>query len=156
MDSGAIISPCGEYRYKLWRIWDPCRGTALWGMLNPSTAGTEVNDQTIKRVFGFTIRLGLGGFFVVNFYAFRTWDPSRLKYAKDPIGPENVAYVKAELKAGHKLVIAAWGANLKPSGRLTEFTEMFREAKAMCFGKTANGQPRHPLMLRYDTPLELL
>ena len=67
MDRTATISPCGAYRYDLSRRWgffkdEPC---ATWIMLNPSTADADEDDATIRKVKGFTDRMGFSGFWVV-------------------------------------------------------------------------------------------
>jgi hypothetical protein len=47
---GAEFSPCGKYRYALWRIWDFKKPLAMFIGLNPSTADASKDDPTIKRV----------------------------------------------------------------------------------------------------------
>ena len=47
--TGATISPCGLYRYRLWRGWNPELPTVNFVMLNPSTADDAVDDPTIRR-----------------------------------------------------------------------------------------------------------
>ena len=73
----ALISPDQRFRYWLLRRWSP--GPLLvWVMLNPSTATPYLDDATIRKVRGFSKRLGYGGFVVVNVWAFRTKDPKVL------------------------------------------------------------------------------
>ena len=57
------------------------------------------------------------------------------------------------------VVIAAWGPLSKlPKSLRRRWLTVCRiadeaGAKLMCFGTAGDGQPRHPLMLAYDTPL---
>ncbi|MDF3832177.1 DUF1643 domain-containing protein [Cupriavidus basilensis] len=46
-ESRAIVSTCGQYRYRLWREWDAVRLTLCSIMLNPPTADYEVNAMSI-------------------------------------------------------------------------------------------------------------
>ena len=47
--AGAMISADGQYRYRLWRTWDPSLHKLVWVMLNPSTADGQTDDPTIRR-----------------------------------------------------------------------------------------------------------
>ena len=78
--SGAAFSPCGRYRYKLWRVWDPARplGCVMFLMLNPSTATDNEDDPTIRRCIGYARSWGYGGLYVGNLFAYRATDPRRL------------------------------------------------------------------------------
>ena len=51
-DTGAAISPCGRYRYALWRKWSDMGPLATFLMLNPSTADASENDATIRKCIG--------------------------------------------------------------------------------------------------------
>lgn len=66
MHRSAVISPCKMYRYLLRRAWDESLPTALFVMLNPSTADAEVDDPTIRRCMGFARSWGMGSIEVVN------------------------------------------------------------------------------------------
>lgn len=154
---GAILSGCGVYRYRLWRIWDPERPRLLWVMLNPSTADASKDDQTILTIVAFAKLLGYGGIEVVNLYAFRARDPRDLKTAGYLVGPENDAHVRAVADAvteGGGRIVAAWGAHAKETratqmmGLLSEFGRVFH------LGLTKRWQPRHPLYVKRDTPLQ--
>lgn len=152
MERGAIISPCGLYRYRLWRRWGEGK-SAVFIMLNPSTADAEKDDATIRRCIGFANRESCGGLVVVNLFAFRATQPKDMKAAADPIGPENDAHlgdVVWSSQAGP--IIAAWGNHGTLSGRAFAVAHRFGEV-LQCLGTTKEGQPIHPLRLHRATPL---
>ena len=160
MNAGATLSPCGRYRYKLWRygLYDSLvPRTMLFIMLNPSTADAMVDDPTIRRCRSFAMRDGYSQLEVVNLFALRATDPRELARAPDPIGPDNDAIIaKAVLRARDSggCVVAAWGAHAI-ARRRAAVVEAIRQngAALMCLGLTKDGSPRHPLYVRSDEPL---
>jgi hypothetical protein len=158
--TGAVLSSCGRYRYRLSRDLPlyPREKTIVWLMFNPSTADAQLNDPTIRKVRGFSSLWGYGHLDVYNVFAYRTTHPAKLWKCLDPIGPENVEYLK--LIPYDVPVIAAWGGlNPKGNQRFAEWWDAIRKMlsvrKTFCLGKCKNGgEPRHPLMLPYSTPLE--
>src|SRR3954469_17706712 len=91
--TGARFSADGLYRYALWRVWDADRGLCNFLMLNPSTADETVNDPTVARCARRARSWGYGGLVVTNLFAFRATDPSGLRAAPDPVGPEDDAAI---------------------------------------------------------------
>ena len=150
----AVISECGQYRYMLKRVWG--KGPMLpFCMLNPSTADAEQDDPTIRRCIGFAKREGYGGIIVVNLFAFRATSPKVMQSAAFPFGPDNHWHLSEVAKAAKLYdvpIICAWGSN----ARGDTVMQIFREAgtRTVCFGKTKDGSPRHPLYVRADQPLE--
>jgi hypothetical protein len=121
-----------KYRFVLERVWDAQRPTALWIMLNPSTADAFEDDPTIRRVVSFSKTYGMGACRVINLFA-------------------DLAGMNAQ--AG--LTIVAWGAQV--DGRDThDMVDWVREHSygAWCLGKTKSGQPKHPLYLDGATALD--
>jgi hypothetical protein len=159
----AILSECGVYRYELRRVLSDTPekpGTVLWVLTNPSKADAKKDDPTVRKCRGFTRAWGYGQFLIVNAYAFRATNPKALLSAEDPFGPDNLATLSAALRLhGDGLVVLGWGDALpKPlraetSARILGMTAA-NGVTPMCLGTTQNGQPRHPLMLAYTTPLE--
>ncbi|OLF82705.1 hypothetical protein AWH63_06785 [Marinobacter sp. C18] len=152
----AKISECGQYRYLLTRPPESMlaeRGTALFIMLNPSTADAEIDDQTICKCRAFARNWGCSGLTVANLYAFRATNPNRLWEQDDPVGPDNDDQLRA-LALEYGEAVCAWGNNAKPE-RVAEVVKIFREAgaKLWCLGKTKLGAPRHPLYIKSDQPL---
>lgn len=148
----AELSECGEYRYRLSRVWDETKRPLTFIMLNPSTADAEVDDPTIRRCMGFAERERAGGIIVVNLYGFRATKPFDLFQATDPIGPGNDrALRRAACEA--KTIVCAWGANA-PKNRVAYVRVLLDQHRLHCLGTTALGAPRHPLYLRRDQPLE--
>lgn len=146
-DSGATFSPCGRYRYRLWRQWADGR-TCAFVMLNPSTADATKLDPTVTRCVGFAERWGFGRLEVANVYAYRATDPRALLGVEDPYGPEND---DAILSIGQNadLVVAAWG-NRVTSNRATSILTCY--ANVYSLGElTKHGAPRHPLYVKADT-----
>jgi hypothetical protein len=158
MSGSAIISPCGLYRTRLEReLSDEGIVAAICGV-NPSTADAEKNDATIRKDMGFGRRLGWRRIIKVNKFAFRATDVRELRNARDPIGPENDAHLEQAMRDAD-IVIAAWGPLSKLPDRLrTRWRKVVAIADHVgkplhCFGTAQDGQPRHTLMLAYDTPL---
>ena len=156
-ESGAILSPCGTYRYHLWRRWDSCLPTMVWVMLNPSTADATNDDPTIRRCIGFAKREGCGGISVRNVFALRATNPDELAKHADPFGPENEEHLLAARSVSLLTVlVCGWGA--KPANK--RLRSYFRNAESIlsvqkpnCFGVTKAGDPRHPLYLPGDAKL---
>ncbi|MFL6284516.1 MAG: DUF1643 domain-containing protein [Pyrinomonadaceae bacterium] len=146
--AGAIISPCLDYRYALWRIWDRTRPLALYLGLNPSTATANVVDATLRQCMMFSAAFGFGGTLMGNLFGYRTKHPRLMRRASDPVGPDNDEWL-LRLGLEAKMVIAAWGANGGFMGRDRIVLEMFPEV--YCLKVTGSGHPHHPLYLKKET-----
>lgn len=159
-DRGAVISPCGTWRYLLWRrlpltlqmAAHPGPSVVTWIMLNPSTADAETDDPTIRRVTGFTRSWGHGVAQVVNLFALRATDPSALLNHSDPVGPDNdQAIIDAVRDAA--VIVCAWGSHKAAEDRAVHVARLAFEhsaAPTVCLGRTINGQPQHPLYVPRD------
>lgn len=151
---GAVLSDCGTYRYRLTRRWGE-GPTALFIMLNPSTADASEDDPTIRRCIGFAKREGCGALEVVNLMAYRATDPKTLPSDSTAVGPDNADHVFTAASEADGPIIAAWGAH-KAAGRYAPgFLHGFavRGLRLMCLKKTAAGAPGHPLYVKADAPL---
>lgn len=147
--SGAVFSRCADYRYLLWRIWDPSRPLWAFGMLNPSTADHEVVDPTIARCIKRAEAGGAGGLIVWNLFAYRATKPEDMKAAEDPVGPYNDQAIQIAVKQA-ALNIAAWGAHGSHKNRQSEVLSALSKisVRLNALEFTAEGAPRHPLYLR--------
>ena len=117
MESRAIISNSGLYRYELHREWDINKGKVLFIMLNPSTADGWENDLTTIRCMNFATKWGYGGISIGNIYPFRAKRPKDLRKwlkAYDGERPEayenNISHVGA-MASEADLIVCAWGCN---------------------------------------------
>jgi hypothetical protein len=165
--AGAHISPCGLYRYDLWRQWSTAPKLAFV-MLNPSTADALTNDQTIEACIRFAKRDGYGGIVVRNLFAFRTVSPRILadahRHGVDVVGEHADVWLgslmhsdEAEAVGG---VVAAWGKGSGiPKQLMEERIEMVmhdvldvQETLAL-HPDPYRGQSPHPLYLKNDTPI---
>ncbi len=157
---GAVMSPCGKYRYKLTRsLGSPLRWyrPIVFVMLNPSTADAEADDPTIRRCMAFAKREGGTHLTVVNLFAYRATDPDEVKRIAreniaEAVGPDNDSHLERELT--HKLhlpVVAAWGSATFARLRATTVTEKY--GPFQCLGISKGGQPKHPLYISGDQPL---
>lgn len=144
---GAVFSPCGRYRYRLWRRWAPGGECILWVMLNPSTACATEDDPTIRRCVGFAKAWGAHAMEVVNLFAWRATDPRELVRPEDPVGPANDEHILlASARASRTIV--AWGADPFAVRRAKAVLERLSAPQALAL--TKSGAPRHPLYLRRD------
>ncbi|MCX4232077.1 DUF1643 domain-containing protein [Streptomyces ortus] len=144
----AILSDCDRYRYLLGREWAD-GPTAVFVMLNPSTADALRDDPTIRRCIGYARSWGCGALMVANLYAWRATDPNELWCAADPVGPDNDAhlYAAATIAAESKgPLVGAWGVNARLD-RIAAVLALPGMDRLTALAVTKAGQPRHPLYL---------
>ena len=158
MTKSAIISHCGKYRYRLDRtVLDSGPVYAFFGV-NPSTADASVDDATVRKWRGFVQRWGGSRFIVGNVFAYRATDVNELATAVDPFG-DLIGDHTTEIISEADVLVPCWGNANKVPPRLQFAFDMLMDALVSSgkpvkhFGVTAAGDPKHPLMLGYSTPL---
>jgi hypothetical protein len=170
--AGAALSNDGRYRYQLWRYWSDAPPMGFV-MLNPSTADASLDDATIRRCSGFARREGCGGIVVANLSPLRATDPADLDFEilRWPDGRSATVtghcQFVAEAMQPADIVVMAWGALSSRSPRARRFlsdqvegiaARLFMERPdrdLLCFEKTKDGSPKHPLYLPGDARLAL-
>ncbi len=159
MNRSAWLSECEKYRYTLSRTWrDDGVLYAFFG-INPSTADANIDDATVRKWIGFTERNGGKGFIVGNVFAYRATDVKDLAKCEDPVGGKaNLGHINTIIKKAD-ILVPCWGnaskvpAPLKHNISALMLTLVESGKPIKIFGKTKSGDPKHPLMLGYDTPL---
>lgn len=154
----AILSPCGLYRFEL------RRNIRNWGLrvaligVNPSTADALKNDATIRKDMGFAMINGWRVIVKGNVFPFRATDVRALAHVADHRLEENDEHLR-RIAAEVDMIVPCWGDRKKvpmPLRHRFDFTrELLRETgkPIYTFGFTKSGDPIHPLMLSYKTPL---
>lgn len=143
-DKGALFSECGQYRYRLWRKWDDSKPLVMCIGLNPSTANTDRNDATIHLLTRMLTKLGYGGFYMMNLFAYISSKPNDLLICENPVG-DNDTHLK-EVTLLCQDIIACWGTFKQATDRIKEVLPLYPNAK--CFGVNKNGTPIHPLAMQ--------
>lgn len=146
----AVLSDDGKYRYRLTRQWGEGKPVAFVG-LNPSTADAQTDDPTIRRMMGFARRWGFPGITVSNLFAVRLTYPAGLYDVEAPVGPANDCVLETLAQIAD-LIVVCWGNQGIFEERCDDVGKILPPAK--CFGLTRAGQPKHPLYLSAETPLE--
>ncbi|WP_300032622.1 DUF1643 domain-containing protein [uncultured Roseobacter sp.] len=156
IQSEAVYSDCGAYRYQLRRTWSPEGKKVNFIMLNPSVADEVRNDPTVARCEARARALGFGAFSVTNIFAWRDTDPAQLRKVGEPVGPDNDKTLLT-VAGWADTVIAAWGVHGAHLDRGRTVVEMLRGAGIGLhhMGLTKQGHPRHPLYLPYTAQPEL-
>lgn len=139
--------------YRLWlsREWREFHAAyALFIGLNPSTAGKDVDDPTVRREVDFTISWGLGAYLKMNIMDYRATERKRLRDpAIVPCGPRNLSTIR-EKAADAERIVLAWGT---PHKKLRRYADQVLDAlradnrTLFCFGLNKDGSPQHPLYL---------
>lgn len=173
--NSAIISECGQYRYRLERDqlpplaeciiddenFHPLAGkTIAFFGVNPSTADASVDDATVRKWIGFCRRWGVGRFIVGNVFSFRATDVKDLR-GKIECGAQGADHHEhiAEIISDADVLVPCWGSSAKIPRELRSYPLSLldllkRSGKpVMHFGATKDGDPLHPLMLGYKTQL---
>lgn len=145
--SEAGISECQDYRWWLYRCWDPSKPFCIFVMLNPSTADWRKNDPTIAKIIRYCIRWGFGGFIVLNLFAYRSSKP---EFIQGRMGRRNDWWFRTIFtyaKRKRLKVICAWGASHKERGDEIRKLAASINLKLYCIETAKNGEPRHPRWL---------
>ena len=154
--TGAAFSPCRMWRYALWRVWDVEKSLLLVVGLNPSTATETTNGATVTRCIARAMAHDAGGLLVGNLFAYRSTNPTALRTAPDPLGPDNNAWL-SRLADSAGTIVCAWGTHGTYQNRdlhVRRRLDNVGERALWCLGTTKAGQPRHPLYLPYTAPLQ--
>lgn len=156
----AIISPCGQYRYTLERVLSTSGKRVAIGMVNPSTATGDIDDATIRKLIGFGKRLDWASFTVFNKFAYRATDVNELKHQREPVGPMNDAHMLNAMLFSDQIIVA-WGSlNKLPLPLRSRWRRVVKMAQLLnkplyCFGTCNDGHPKHPVMIGYDSTVQL-
>lgn len=156
----AVLSPCGLYRYRLERQVGMTGPVYAFFGINPSTADANVDDATVRKWIGFTKVWGGSRFIVGNVSPYRATDVkalARLTRWLD-IGRENTRHILA-MTSEADILVPCWGDRGKvPRVMHDEIDGLLSlllgtRKPVMHLGLTKGGDPKHPLMLGYDTKL---
>lgn len=149
----AYFSDDRTYRYALSRVWGDGPMLMFVG-LNPSTADEHKLDPTLRRVVTFAQREGCGGFWMANLFAFRATFPRVMLLNPQPVGPENDKWLR-DIARWCSVIVCAWGAHGGHRGRDMEVRKLLAGHTLHCLGLTLKLQPKHPLYLPKNTPLQV-
>lgn len=153
-EEGGCYSKDRLYRWSYERRWDE-GPLACWIGLNPGTGDSDKRPRpTLRKMVAWSLDRGCGGIIIVNLFAYRATNFRGLLDKADEgvpvVGSENDAAI--DRAAGRaKFVVLAWGRWGAFQNRGQTVASRFPEA--LCLGRTAKGQPRHPLYVRQDSPL---
>lgn len=153
MERNAVFSPDQRFRYRLTRRWGT--GPALPVVLmNPSKAGSEIDDPTVRRLIGFARRLGFNAIDLGNCYAFVATYPEDLRKAGYPVGPDNDAQLE-QICRWQPRVLCGWGSIAKGLNRPAEVLRMLKawRCQPVALQINAGGIPAHPARLAYSREL---
>lgn len=158
----AIISECGRLRFRLERDIGIPLGPLVFAYfgINPSTADAMLDDQTVRKWIGFTSINGGRRFIVGNVSPLRATNVRELEnFILSPTQYfENLGYIQKIIDDADVL-IPCWGNRSKAPRNMrnnfdTVLAMLIGSGKPVKhFGLTKSGDPKHPLMLGYNTPL---
>jgi len=156
MMRGAVLSECMTYRYQLVRQLEREHwheglklGAIAWVMNNPSTADAEVDDATIRKCWGYTLKWGYGHMMVVNTNPYRSTDPAAARIPPADILTANDSWLRYAVTQC-PYVVAAWGNDANPELARRAVNVIHQLGPLHALRITKKGQPAHPLYLPGD------
>jgi hypothetical protein len=151
LPKGAIFSQDRKYRYVLWRIWNPSKKIYMQIGLNPSRADEIRSDPTITRGIVRANNEGYGGFLMANLFAYVSTDPKALLENENTVGELNDYYIQEMVKLS-EIQLCGWGSFKPVIQRCDVVFTMLKNP--YCLGINADGQPKHPLYVGYNVPMQ--
>lgn len=144
---GAVLSPDGVYRYRLWRRFNAGGiRTVNFIMLNPSTADAEKDDPTLHISQLLAVAWKFDRLIVTNLFAFRSTDPEGLVAAENAFGPDNAEALETAA-AESEIIICGWGAFVAKMyiPEKARAVLAVQKDKLNAIAVTKSGHPKHPL-----------
>lgn len=158
MRRNATISTCGHFRCQLGRYYDegcnkPCcaiapkhLGYIAYVLNNPSTASEEIDDPTIRRLWGFTVAMGYGAMQVFNTNPYRSTVPHLAIVPPEPVMKVNDQWLEYGIRTSAAL-ICGWGDKANDALARRAVGVLHGLGPMGAFRVTAKGNPQHPLYL---------
>lgn len=152
---GDAYFPTPDHRLWLKRWWNEAPDFALHIGMNPSMAGADTDDLTVRKDQEFTRRMGLSRLVKCNIGTFISTDPNGLTSAPSVCHSDNVGLILTFAEKATRIVIAT---GRPPDPLLGHARALFRALKTNgmtmeCFGLTKDHWPKHSSRLAYETPL---
>lgn len=157
MKRTAVFSPDGKRRFELTREWDRSREplvTVNFVSLNPSIAGVDVDDMTVRKDCGFARRWGFERVVLTNLIAHVATDPWDLPMWSG-FDPENIKHLDYWIENADMIVLA-WGSvpkhirrNTALAEHIARFMDRAKDRVLYCIGRTTGGDPLHPSRAAY-------
>lgn len=160
MTSIAKYSDDELYRYSLKKTWDTSKPTALFIGINPSIATELIMDKTVMNLMNHLIGKGYGQVEIVNLFAFRSQDQSKLKERREQFEQVNREYVVNALPTAD-LIIVGWGRAADTNSQYRSTLEEIRFAlipyrdKTKCFQDQKGNKNCH-LSTTYNSEWKLI
>lgn len=160
MTSIAKYSEDGLYRYSLKKTWDTTKPTALFIGINPSIATELIMDKTVMNLMNHLVGQGYGQVEIVNLFAFRSQDQSRLRERREQFERVNREYVINGLPTAD-LIIVGWGRDADKKSHYKSTLDEIRFAliqhreKAKCFEDSKGNKNCH-LSTTYNSNWKLI
>ncbi len=127
--------------------------------LNPSYAGTDIDDPTVGRWIYFCKQWDAALMLVVNLDAWVATDPKDLRQARkngaDVEGPDNMEHILSAFNQCDFCVVCygTGGKNYDVGVETVMRLVRINPGKLFCFGLTKHGSPKHVLYLKNSTTL---
>jgi hypothetical protein len=153
---GDAYFPTPDHRLWLERRWvGSGGGYALHVGMNPSLAGRDRDDLTVRKDQEFTKRMKLSWMVKCNLGTLVSTDPNGLTGATAVCHPDNLATIMNFASRASRIVIAT---GKPPDPLLSHARTLFRALrgaghKMECFGLTKDHWPKHSSRLAYVTPV---
>ena len=138
------------------RRWGTTEDYVLHIGMNPSYAGADSDDLTVRKDQEFTRRMGLSRMIKCNVGTYISTDPGGLSHHGIVVShPDNLAVIRDIAEKASRIVVATGDVPdiLKSHARAVFQGLKSRGHKMECFGLTASHWPKHSSRLSYATPL---
>jgi hypothetical protein len=159
MKRKASHSLCGTFRVSLTREYDPTctekccagpppvhRGYVVFIFNNPSIAGGDVDDPTVRRGWGYTRAWGYGAMMYLNTNPWVSTNPALARTPDSGVLDANDQWLRhaQEISA---ITVCGWGDKADPVLARRAWEVLHVAGPLHALRVTTSGNPQHPLYL---------